>query len=37
MKRSNKILLGGFLTAVLLLTAVHIGLFAKYKNGAFTA
>ena len=37
MKKSNKILLGGFLTAVLLLTAVHIGLFAKYKNGAFTA
>lgn len=37
MKKSNKILLGGFLTAVLLLTAVHIGLFAKYKTGAFTA
>lgn len=37
MKKSNKILLGGFLTAVLLLAAVHIGLFAKYKNGAFTA
>lgn len=36
MKKSNKLLAGGFLTALLLITAVHITLYAKYKAGDFT-
>ena len=36
MKKSNKLLLAGFLTLVLLLTLVHIVLYAKYKNGNYT-
>ncbi len=35
MKKSNKILLGGLLTVVLLLAAVHIALYAKYRNGHY--
>ena len=37
MKKSNKILLGGFLVAVLLLSALHITLWAKYQNGNYVA
>ena len=37
MKKSNKILLGGFLIAVLLLSALHISLWAKYKSGDYVA
>lgn len=37
MKRSNKILLGGFLIAVLLLSALHFSLWAKYKKGDYVA
>jgi hypothetical protein len=37
MKRSNKILLGGFLVAVLLLSALHISLWAKYRSGDYVA
>ena len=36
MKTSNKILLGAFLLCLLVLTAIHMGLYAKYKNGDFT-
>src|SRR5262245_10242332 len=36
MKKSNKILLGGFLTVILIITGIHIALFAKYKNGNYT-
>ena len=36
MKRSNKLLLGGFLAVVLLITFIHITLFAKYKAGNYT-
>lgn len=36
MKKSNKLLLGGFLTVILLVTGIHIALFAKYKNGNYT-
>ncbi|MCG2615172.1 hypothetical protein LZZ85_12805 [Terrimonas sp. NA20] len=36
MKKSNKILLGGFLTILLLITGVHIALYAKYKSGHYT-
>jgi hypothetical protein len=35
MKKSNKILLGGLLTIIFLLVAIHVGLFAKYKSGDF--
>ena len=37
MKKSNKILLTIFLTAMLLITAVHIALYAKYQKGDYTA
>ena len=37
MKKSNKILLGGFLTLLLIFAAIHIALYAKYKAGDFTA
>jgi len=36
MKKSNKILLGGFVAALLLLTAVHLTLYAKYRSGDYT-
>ncbi|MGC4103741.1 hypothetical protein [Ferruginibacter sp.] len=36
MKKSNRILLGGFLTVVLLITGIHIALYAKYRNGHYT-
>jgi hypothetical protein len=36
MKKSNKLLLGGFLTVMLMITGIHIALFAKYKNGDYT-
>jgi hypothetical protein len=36
MKKSNKLLLGGFLTVMLMVTGIHIALFAKYKNGNYT-
>lgn len=37
MKKSNKILLVLFLVAILVLTGIHIALYAKYKNGSYTA
>ena len=36
MKKSNKILLAGFLTLLLFITAIHITLYAKYKSGNYT-
>lgn len=36
MKTSNKILLGTFLTALLILASMHIALYAKFKNGEYT-
>jgi hypothetical protein len=36
MKKSNKLLLGGFLTVLLMIAGIHIALFAKYKNGDYT-
>jgi hypothetical protein len=36
MKKSNKLLLGGFLTGLFLISAIHIALYAKYKNGNYT-
>lgn len=36
MKKSNKLLLYGFLTIVLMIVAIHIALFAKYKSGDYT-
>lgn len=36
MKKSNKLLLGGFLTGLLLITALHLTLYAKYKAGDYT-
>jgi hypothetical protein len=36
MKKSNKLLLGGFLAVVLLISAIHITLYAKYKAGDYT-
>jgi hypothetical protein len=33
MKKSNKILLGGFLAVLLLIIAVHLTLYAKYNKG----
>ena len=36
MRTSNKILLGTFLTAILLISAIHIALYAKYKNGSYS-
>ncbi|MES2881879.1 MAG: hypothetical protein V4676_07015 [Bacteroidota bacterium] len=36
MKKSNKLLLGGFLFGLLLITSIHITLYAKYKAGNFT-
>jgi hypothetical protein len=36
MKKSNKLLLGGFMTLVLLITAIHVTLYAKYRAGSYT-
>ena len=36
MKKSNKLLLGGVLIGLLLITSIHITLYAKYKNGDYT-
>jgi len=36
MKTSNKILLGTFLIALLILVSVHVALYAKYKRGDYT-
>jgi len=36
MKKSNKLLLAGFLTLLLFITAIHITLYAKYKSGNYT-
>jgi hypothetical protein len=36
MKKSNKLLLGGFLTLLLIFAAIHIALYAKYKGGDYT-
>src|SRR6188768_830541 len=35
MKTSNKILLGAFLTSMLILVSIHITLYAKYKKGEY--
>lgn len=35
MKTSNKILLGTFFTAMLILVSIHIALYAKYKKGEY--
>lgn len=36
MKKSNKILVGGFLAGLLLLSGIHLTLYAKYKRGLYT-
>ena len=36
MKKSNKLLLGGFLTVILIIIGIHIALYANYKNGNYT-
>jgi hypothetical protein len=36
MKKSNKILLGGLLTVILIIVAVHVALYARYKAGYYT-
>jgi hypothetical protein len=36
MKKSNKLLLGGLLAVLLLITAVHITLYAKFKNSNYS-
>jgi hypothetical protein len=36
MKKSNKLLLGAFLTVILTITGIHIALYAKYKSGDYT-
>ncbi|MDQ3279601.1 MAG: hypothetical protein M3Q06_14845 [Bacteroidota bacterium] len=36
MKKSNKLLLGGFLTLLLFITAIHVSLYAKFKAGNYT-
>ena len=35
MKTSNKILLGAFLTSMLIIVSIHITLYAKYKKGEY--
>lgn len=37
MKKSTKILVVAFITVVLMITAVHLALSARYKNGVYTA
>ena len=36
MKKSNKLLLAGFLILLLFITLIHITLYAKYKSGNYT-
>ena len=36
MKTSNKILVGAFIVALLILISVHVTLYARYKKGEFT-
>jgi hypothetical protein len=36
MKKSNKLLLGGFLTVILTIAGIHVALYAKYKSGNYT-
>ncbi|HEX2606711.1 MAG TPA: hypothetical protein VHK91_04995 [Flavisolibacter sp.] len=36
MKKSNKLLLGGFLAVLLLTISIHVTLYAKYKRGDYT-
>lgn len=36
MKKSNALLLGGFLALTLLVSAIHLTLYAKYKSGNYT-
>ncbi|RYY11313.1 MAG: hypothetical protein EOO04_35460 [Chitinophagaceae bacterium] len=36
MRTSNKILLGGFLFLILLVTGLHVTIYAKYKSGHYT-
>ncbi|HUC80580.1 MAG TPA: hypothetical protein VMR70_06665 [Flavisolibacter sp.] len=36
MKKSNKLLLGGFLLLLMFISVIHISLFAKYKAGNYT-
>jgi hypothetical protein len=36
MKKSNKLLLAGFLLGLLFITVLHITLYAKYRNGHYT-
>lgn len=36
MKKSNKLLLVGFIAVLLFITAIHISLYAKYKKGDYT-
>jgi hypothetical protein len=36
MKKSNKLILGGFLMVILIITAIHVTLYAKYKSGDYT-
>lgn len=35
MRKSNKLLLGGFLTVLLLIIAMHVSIYARYKNGHY--
>ncbi|HEY0039644.1 MAG TPA: hypothetical protein VGB71_03225 [Flavisolibacter sp.] len=37
MKKSNKLLLAGFLIGLLFISAIHFTLYAKYKAGNYTA
>jgi hypothetical protein len=37
MKKSNKILLGGLLTFILILAAINVALYARYKSGQYVA
>lgn len=36
MKKSNKLLLAGFLILLLFITVIHVTLYAKYKSGNYT-
>jgi hypothetical protein len=36
MKKSNKLILGGFLAGLLFIAGIHITLYAKYKKGDYT-
>src|SRR5689334_21691636 len=36
MKKSNKLLLGGFLMVMLFIIGIHIALYAKYKSGDYS-